>query len=90
MEITILIGGDIYPAGLYQQFFMKGDAVSIFNDLLPEFKIADFSIINIEGPYINKPTPNWKFRLVFGVHENRVKGLTKSGISAVYLTNNHI
>ena len=46
--IKIIIGGDVCSINRNELYFKKGDAKSIFNDLLPELKSADFSIDNLE------------------------------------------
>ncbi len=54
--INILIGGDICPIGRNQPFFVRGDAKSIFGDLLVEFEKADLSVANLECPLIDEKT----------------------------------
>jgi poly-gamma-glutamate synthesis protein (capsule biosynthesis protein) len=55
--IDIVIGGDICPIGRNLQYFMSGDAIRIFNDLLDDIRKADLSIINLECPLITKNDP---------------------------------
>ncbi|MDP8205234.1 MAG: CapA family protein [Candidatus Electryonea clarkiae] len=90
MEFTILIGGDIQPGLRYIPLFRRGDAATIFGDLLKEFKDTEFSIVNLESPFIEKPTPILKAGSVFGIDSSCISGLLESGIDAVCLANNHI
>ena len=52
--IDLVIGGDVCPIGKNESLFKSGDAEGIFNDLLPEFVGADFSIVNLECPLIKE------------------------------------
>ncbi|KKK66099.1 hypothetical protein LCGC14_2967500, partial [marine sediment metagenome] len=89
-KVSLLIGGDICPIGVAIESFVKGDAQSIFRDLLPEFERADFSIVNLECPLIEEASPIVKSGPVFGIPVSCIKGLVNSHIDAVNLANNHI
>ena len=41
---VLLIGGDVCPIGRNESLFRNGRVEGIFNDLLPEFEQADFSL----------------------------------------------
>ena len=88
--IKIVIGGDVCPINHNESYFKKGDAKSIFNDLFPEFKYADFSIINLECSLIDKNTPIIKNGPVLGVSSKCINGIKNSGVKLVNLANNHI
>ena len=88
--IKIIIGGDVCPINRNESYFKKGDAKSIFNDLLPEFKYADFSIVNLECPLIDKSTPIIKNGPILGIPSKCINGIKNSGIELVNLANNHI
>lgn len=62
----------------------------MFNDLLPEFEKADFSIVNLECPLIKERTPIVKTGPVLGVDDDCVSGLKHAGIDVVNIANNHI
>lgn len=88
--IKIIIGGDVCPINRNESYFKKGDAKSIFNDLLPEFKYADFSIVNLECPLIDKSTPIIKNGPILGIPSKCINGIKNSGVKLVNLANNHI
>ncbi len=89
-NLNILIGGDVCPIGRNQSYFDKGDASSIFNDLLTEFDNADLSIVNMECPFINKSTPIVKNGPVLGVENACINGVKQANIDVLNLANNHI
>jgi poly-gamma-glutamate capsule biosynthesis protein CapA/YwtB (metallophosphatase superfamily) len=87
---TILIGADICPIGENLAYFEKGDAARLFNDLLPEIQNADFSIGNLECPFIKTQTPIAKTGPIFGAPNSAINGIKNSGLRALVLANNHI
>lgn len=87
---NIIIGGDICPIGHNKNLFEAGDAKHIFNDLLSEFERADFSIVNLECPFIDVETPIFKHGPVLGVNSKCIKGIKNASIDLVNLANNHI
>lgn len=89
-DINIVIGGDIYPKGKVEQFFIDGNAPAIFNDILPYFKQADYSIVNLECPLTNINSPIEKDGAALRAPEETINGIRKSDIDAVNLANNHI
>lgn len=88
--IKIIIGGDVCPINRNEPYFEKGDLISIFNDLLPELKSTDLSIVNLECPLIDKNTPIVKNGPILGVSSKCINGIKNSGIKLVNLANNHI
>ena len=86
----VLIGADICPIGRNQSCFLRGDAGSLFNDLLPEFEAADLVIANLECPLIEKSTPIPKTGPVFGETGACINGIKEAGIDVLALANNHI
>jgi poly-gamma-glutamate synthesis protein (capsule biosynthesis protein) len=87
---TILIGADICPVGGNRSYFEKGDAGSLFNNLLVEFERADLRIANLECPLIEKPTPILKTGPTFGEADACINGIKAAGIDVLSLANNHI
>jgi poly-gamma-glutamate capsule biosynthesis protein CapA/YwtB (metallophosphatase superfamily) len=87
---TIIIGADICPIGGNQPYFSRGDAGTLFHDLLTEFKDADLVIANLECPFIQRPSPIRKTGPTFGVPADCVKGIEAAGIHVLGLANNHI
>jgi poly-gamma-glutamate synthesis protein (capsule biosynthesis protein) len=88
--INVVIGGDLCPLGMNLPFFRRGEAESIFNDLLIEFERSDLSMINLECPLIDKPTPIVKHGPVLGVASDCINGLKQAGLDVLGLANNHI
>jgi len=87
---TVIIGADICPIEGNSAFFQSGDARSIFNNLLPEFKAADLTVANLECPLIEKPTPISKTGPTFGEPGSSINGIKNAGIDVLCLANNHI
>ncbi len=88
--VTVLVGADICPIERGRPLFEAGDAEALFNDLLPDLRQADFSIVNLECPLIRRPTPILKTGPTFGESPSCIQGLKAAGIRAVGLANNHI
>ena len=90
MKASILIAGDTCPIGRNESLFQQGDAVSLLNDLRPEFESADLSILNLECPLIRTESPIDKTGPNLGASEGCAGGLKAMGIDVVGLANNHI
>lgn len=86
----VLIGGDLCPIGRSMPLFEAGKAQAFFNDLLPEFEKADFSVVNLECPLIRKKTPIVKIGPTLDASETCINGIKAAGINLVGLANNHI
>ena len=56
-ETRIIIGGDLCPIRRNAEYFCKGDAQHLFNDLLEEFAAADLAVANLECPLIEQQSP---------------------------------
>src|SRR5258708_7141633 len=89
-EIKIIIGGDICPIRRNADYFCKGDARGLFNDLLEEFEAADLAVVNLECPLIEQKTPIDKTGPVLEGPAGAVRGIVQSHIRCVGLANNHI
>ena len=89
-EITIVIGGDVYPRGKVESYFINSDASAIFNDVLPVLQDADYTVVNLECPLTDVATPILKDGAALRAATKTVNGLKESGIDAVNLSNNHI
>ncbi len=88
--INVVIGGDLCPSGEVEKLFEAGYSEKIFNDLLPIFKSADFTLVNLECPLIKTLSPISKDGAVLGASAQCVNGLKETQIHAVNLANNHI
>jgi len=88
--IQILIGGDVCPMGSVERFFIEGDALAIFHDLLDEISNADLSVVNIECPLVSKKTPiNKAGGAVLGASVGCIRGFAAAKWSLMNLANNH-
>lgn len=86
----VLIGGDICPTPGDIDLFLAGKSSELFGDLLPEFASADLTLVNLECPLIDAPSPIAKSGAHFGVPRGCINGLKKAGIDVISLANNHI
>jgi poly-gamma-glutamate synthesis protein (capsule biosynthesis protein) len=87
---VVLVGADICPIEGNQEYFVKGDAESLFHDLMPEFAAANLVVANLECPFIEKSTPILKTGPTFGVPGSCINGIKAAGIDVLCLANNHI
>lgn len=86
---NIIIGGDTYPAGNIQKYFIKGDADAIFHDLSDEICSADLSIVNLECPLVSNETPIDKAGPILGADIKCIQGFVASKWDLLNLANNH-
>ena len=89
-ETRIVIGGDVCPTHRNTEYFRRGDARGLFNDLLGEFEAADLVVVNLECPLIEQPSPIAKTGPVLAAPAESIKGMVDSHIHCVGLANNHI
>jgi len=87
--ITIIIGGDIYPAGSIEKAFMEGNAAEIFHDLQVDISTADLSVVNLESPLVSRETPIFKPGGVIGANIKTINGFIASKWNVLNLANNH-
>jgi poly-gamma-glutamate capsule biosynthesis protein CapA/YwtB (metallophosphatase superfamily) len=88
--IQVVIGGDVCPIGRNLPYFRKGDAKSLFNDLLIEFERSDLAIVNLESPLIEKRAPIAKSGPAVGFESDCINGLKQAKLDVLGLANNHI
>ncbi len=89
-ETKILIGGDVCPLHRNTEYFCRGDAPALLNDLLVEFEGADLTVANLECPLIEASTPIAKTGPVLGAPTESVRGLAACHIRCLGLANNHV
>src|SRR6266404_4307582 len=89
-ETRIVIGGDVCPMHRNAEYFCKGDAHGLFDDLLEEFKAADLALVNLECPLIERAAPIRKTGPNLAAESACIRGLANSHISCLGLANNHI
>ena len=88
--VKLIIGGDICATKRDENAFLEGDALQLFNDLLPEIQATDFAIANLETPLITESSPIKKSGAVFGNSPKILNAIKQSGITFLNLANNHI
>ena len=88
--VNILIGGDVCPIRRNLPYFVRGDAETLFNDLLVEFEKADLTVVNLECPLIRKESPILKSGPVLGANSASINGIKNAHVQVVGLANNHI
>jgi len=88
--VKLIIGGDICATKRDENAFLEGEALLLFNDVLPEIQTADFAIANLETPLITSPSPIKKSGAVFGNSPKMLNAVKQSGIAFLNLANNHI
>jgi len=89
MAISIFIAGDVVPKGISPEEFTR-NGEKIFSEMKPYITGADFSVVNLEAPIINKqPTPIKKAGPCLGVEPSTVEVLKDAGFQIFTLANNH-
>lgn len=87
----IVIAGDLLPWGNNVDLFKDGDAKTLFSDKIYNlFSVADFSIINLEGPLTESTKKQQKIGPVIKAEKNTINGIKELGVKAVALANNHV
>ena len=86
----IIIGGDVCPVGRCESLLNRREIEAVFNGFVKTFNDADLTIVNLECPLINHPSPIKEKRQIFGATGHCAEALRKTGIDVVGLANNHI
>jgi poly-gamma-glutamate capsule biosynthesis protein CapA/YwtB (metallophosphatase superfamily) len=86
---TILIGGDICPAGAIQRDFIEGDGDAILHDLQADVAGADLAIANLECPLVSADSPIVKAGPVLGAPASCIRGFVAMHWQVLNLANNH-
>ncbi|MCC6126716.1 MAG: CapA family protein [Pirellulales bacterium] len=86
----IIIGSDLCPTAANESYFREGRIEELFGDLLPLFQGAELSIINLECPAVERPSPQLKSGPNLSCHPDCLKSLAEAGIDLVGLANNHV
>lgn len=89
MPITFFITGDFAPKGLSLDW-LKSNGDNIMEEMKPFIKEADYSIVNLEAPFVsNGSSPIKKSGPCLGVSNISAKLLASAGFNVVTLANNH-
>lgn len=89
-KISLLIGGDVCPAGGYEAAFQEKTAGDLFGDLLELFQNADCSVVNMECPLTGSHPQAVKTGACLRADPSCIRILSGAGITACNLANNHI
>jgi poly-gamma-glutamate synthesis protein (capsule biosynthesis protein) len=89
-ETEIVICGDLCPTEDTKKYFDNQDNDSLFNDVLPILKSANFVLGNLEFVLTDSPKPIIKAGPILHGKTSYIKTLKAAGIDAVSLANNHI
>jgi poly-gamma-glutamate synthesis protein (capsule biosynthesis protein) len=87
MKITI--GGDFCPVGPIGGACRSGDAAAVFGDLMEVLRHSDLSVLNLECPLVDAPSPIAKSGPVLGVSRDHANVLRPAGFRVIGLANNH-
>ena len=88
-KTEIIICGDLCPTDDTRKYFQDQDDNSLFNDIMPIFKNADFVLGNLEFVLTDSPKPITKAGPILHGKTSYIKTLKAAGIDAVSLANNH-
>lgn len=87
---SILIAGDVYPAGECAPALCEGKADQVFHDLIAIAEDTDYIVANLESPLTYSTTPLSKDGSNLKADPKTLQGLKNLGVSAFGLANNHI
>jgi len=88
--VSIIVGGDLCPAGRPEKLFMQGKARDMFAELVPLLNNADLAIANLECPLTEQGSPIEKTGPHLHAHPACAIGIHDVGFDVVSLANNHI
>lgn len=88
--VEIVIGGDVCPIGRNRPYFARGDAETVFGDLLDDLATADLTVVNLECPLVEQEVSALKRNPGLGANGECANGLKNAHIRVVNLANNHI
>lgn len=88
--VSVLIAGDVVPNGRTMDAFASHKAEALFRDLIPEIQGADYSIVNLECPIVDrKASAIKKNGPCLCTTIDTVTTLKEAGFDCVTLANNH-
>ena len=89
-RVEVIVGGDVCPVFRGTDLMQSQDAKVVFSDLVEELRAADMSVVNLECPLVEMPSPANRPGPVLGAPVACGSALKGSGISVANLANNHI
>jgi len=89
-KVRICVGGDVVPVLGATPLFVEGNAGAVFGGLLDRFAAAHVTVVNLECPLIERPSPEEKAGRILGAPTASVNALSEAGLDAVGLANNHV
>ncbi|HPQ42085.1 MAG TPA: CapA family protein [bacterium] len=88
-NIRIVIAGDTAPIRSNRDVFMSASGSWLHSDLKKQIEAVDAFIVNLECPLLGDRHPAKKSGWVLSAPRECAQGLSKAGITAVNLANNH-
>ena len=89
-DTKIIICGDLCPTKDTKAIFEKQDSNLLFNDVIQEFKGADFLLGNLEFVLTDNPKPIKKSGPILHGKTDYISIFKKAGFDLMSLANNHI
>lgn len=90
MAINIIIAGDVVPSDRTESLFKDRKTESLFGEVMPILKDADYSVVNFEAPVvIGEGAPIAKSGPHLSSSVQTMEVLKEAGFNMVTLANNH-
>lgn len=86
----LVIGGDVAPVGPSGDLLAGGRSEDVLGDGTPLLRAARCSLVNLECPLVEAPSPVIKCGAKLHAPAAAAEGLKQAGIDGVVLANNHI
>lgn len=87
--LTIVFAGDVLLSRGVEPIIRRHGVEYLFRDVLPFFRSADFTIVNLECPVTQVDAPLMK-KYIFRADDSCAVAIAKSGITHCAFANNHI
>lgn len=88
-ELTVVFAGDVLLSRGVEPIIRRHGVEYLFRGVLPYFRLADFTIVNLECPVTQINAPLMK-KYIFRADDSCAVALAKSGITHCAFANNHI
>lgn len=90
-KYSVIIGGDIFPCNENNKLFQDGNIEELFGkEVIDLFNKADYSVLNLEGVLSETKCKQEKTGPVIKSNPGAINAISKLGINALTLANNHI
>jgi poly-gamma-glutamate capsule biosynthesis protein CapA/YwtB (metallophosphatase superfamily) len=88
--VTLMFGGDIMLGRTVERRILANGDTWPFDSITSTLSNADLTIVNLESPFRTDADQTQSGSLTLRGYPPAIKGITKAGIDAVSLANNHI